>query len=85
MTPSNVAVVSTRLDMVQEAYDGTKAFVALFLPYLPAAQAARIRLAGALVDKALLAAHVATDMAERKVAISEAEAAIAQFKLVSGS
>jgi trans-aconitate methyltransferase len=67
---------TAQLDRVQARYDQVKAFADLLLPYLPEHRAARVRLAGRVADRALLAARVATTIAEQRAALARAEAAI---------
>jgi dipeptidase len=75
------ATVSTpstaQIDRVQERYDQAKAVAALLSPYLPLDYVARIARAELLADQALLAARLASTIAEQRAALARAEAAIA--------
>lgn len=83
--PASLVVIATRVEQAQGLYDRTKAFVDLFLPYMPASRAAQVRAAGAMVEKALMAARLATTLAGQKRAVNSIDTALAQFKFISGS
>lgn len=71
------AASSATIDRVQARYDDTKAWAELILPYVSPERAARVRLAMALTDRALLAARNASTVAEQRFALGRAEAASA--------
>jgi hypothetical protein len=77
-------VSSAAVAQVQARYDTAKRLAELFLPYLPAERRQQIEVIGALVDRALSAARLATTVAEQRAAIEEARAAADRFALVTG-
>jgi hypothetical protein len=78
--PSTAAI-----DRAQVRYDRAKLYAELFLPYLPADRAARIRRAGQLAERALAAARVASSLAEQRAALARADAAMDDLGAEAGA
>jgi hypothetical protein len=74
-----------RIERIADAYASARAFADIFLPFVPADRADSIRLAGALVDRALAAARTAATVAQREAAIREAATAAANFRAIAGA
>ncbi len=74
-----------RIEKIADAYASARAFADIFLPFVPADRADSIRLAGALVDRALAAARSAATVAQREAAIREAATAAENFRAIAGA
>ncbi|KQS50977.1 hypothetical protein [Sphingomonas sp. Leaf198] len=74
-----------RIDAIADRYASAKAFADIFLPFVSPDRATSIRLAGALVDRALAAARAAATTAQREAAIREAATAAANFRTIAGA
>ncbi len=79
-TTETVTQVATAIDRAQSAYDRIAASAELLLPYLSAEHQAQVRLAMALAERGLLAAHTAATVAEQLAALKQAEAATATIE-----
>ncbi|KQM65776.1 hypothetical protein ASE75_05970 [Sphingomonas sp. Leaf17] len=65
------------VDRAQAAYDRIAATAQIILPYVSPARAARIQLALSLAERGLIAARLASTLAEQRAALARAEAATA--------
>lgn len=70
------------IDQLQARYDAARPFAELMLPYLPAERAAQVRLAAAIVERALAAARLAVTIAEQRAALQRAEQATVTVEAV---
>lgn len=85
LTSTSTTATLERIDRIADAYASARAFADIFLPFVPADRAARIRLAGALVDRALASARAAATTAQREAAIRDAATAAANFRAIAGA
>ncbi len=72
------------LARVEAGYVAARSIAQLFAPWLPPAQALRLRVLGEAVETALAAARRATDLATRRAALRQAGAATTAYRLASG-
>ncbi len=77
--------ITPQVERAQAAYDRIAHAAEIVLPFLSPERAARVRLAMALAERALLAARAATTAAEQVAALRQAEAAVAVVETAAGS
>lgn len=83
-TRDRLASAAPAIAAVQSAYDQARGFAALFLPFLPDAQRARVEALGLAVERALALARAASSAAAQARAIEDARAAADTYRLATG-
>lgn len=84
-TMPTAAQVAPQIERAQAAYDRIAGAAEIVLPFLSPERTARVRLAMALAERALLAARLAATAAEQIAALRQAEAAVAAVETAAGS
>jgi hypothetical protein len=74
----------TAIAQVAAGYTAARSVAALFAPFVPVAQQARLLVLAEAVERALAAARRASGLAARRAALREAVAASAAYRLAAG-
>lgn len=84
-TMPTAAQITPQVERAQAAYDRISGAAEIVLPFLSPERAARVRLAMALAQRALLTARAATTAAEQVAALRQAEVAVGLVETAAGS